>query len=459
VSRWNARPLPVDLDPDVFNVAPLDQQTDSLRANERIILENLHPKHPRLVTNLAAVTPYLALDFGGGSAREVAMVCDTLWIDADRGIATLTWRGQLALDEVAGLERVVVRADESESPGMTTMVASPRAPFRPVLPFVTTPSAPPPSGANPSPAPYDDDNTGEVRLDELAPLLPFREVEPHAPPLFAAPVDHSFADTTVHPEDEVEVTSTMLPSTVVLAPHLLELPLPAPRRVEPEIVPVAELPPPPPWIGPIPVPEPAPPAPPPEPAPPPAPEPAAPPPEAPLPLDAYPLERCAAIAASLARRPENQAPLLAQHKLEQDLWSRLHAHWLAAIDAELERGRNKQLTAYDKAYVSALEAERGPLTALEMARVQLASERGKGPAKLLELDMPQQRPATHPPRVARPREQGRRPRRRVSGRPARGSRRLVPPVRNVAGDGRGPAALARSRSERWGLGRMPQRNR
>jgi hypothetical protein len=36
---------------------------------------------------------------------------------------------------------------------------------------------------------------------------------------------------------------------------------------------------------------------------------------------------------------------------------------------------------------------------------------------------------------------------------------LVPPVRHVAGDGQRPAALGRSRSERWGLGRMPQRNR
>lgn len=385
VRRWNAQPLPADLDPDVFNVAPLDQQTESLRANERIILENLHPKHPRLVTNLAAVTPYLSLSFLGGGAREVAMVCDTLWIDADRGIATLTWRGQLALDEVVGLERVVVRADESDSPGMTTMVASPRAGLRPVLPFVGVTSA----AAAPR-EPFDPETTSEVRLDELAPLLPFREADPDAPPPSVAHADHSFADTTVHPEDEIEVTSTMLPSTVVLAPHLLELSMPAPRRPEPEIVPAAELPPPPPWIGPIPVPEPAPPPPPPEPevAAAPPPEPAAPPPEAPLPLDTFPLERCAAIAASLARRPENEAPILQRHKLEADVWTRLHAHWLAAIDAELERGRNTQLTAYDKAYVASLEAERGPLTPVEMARVQLASERGKGQAKLLELDMP-----------------------------------------------------------------------
>ena len=55
--RGAGLPLPADLDNGFFNVAPPDQQTDAIRANERVVLENLLRDHPRLVTSLAPVTP------------------------------------------------------------------------------------------------------------------------------------------------------------------------------------------------------------------------------------------------------------------------------------------------------------------------------------------------------------------------------------------------------------------
>src|SRR5262249_28238998 len=55
--RWQAPPMPADLDPAFFNAAPPDQQLDALRPNERIVLENLHPRHPRLATNLMTAVP------------------------------------------------------------------------------------------------------------------------------------------------------------------------------------------------------------------------------------------------------------------------------------------------------------------------------------------------------------------------------------------------------------------
>ncbi len=36
------------------------------------------------------------------------MTCDTLWIDTDRSMCTLTWRGQITLDHPAMEGRVVV---------------------------------------------------------------------------------------------------------------------------------------------------------------------------------------------------------------------------------------------------------------------------------------------------------------------------------------------------------------
>lgn len=110
--RWSRAPLP-DLDPAFFNSAPWDQQVDALRDNERIILENLHPEHPRLVTSLPGLHPRAFLDLGGGrSPQELGMRCDTLWIDSGRGICTLTWRGHVENPPADG--RVVIAL---EGPG------------------------------------------------------------------------------------------------------------------------------------------------------------------------------------------------------------------------------------------------------------------------------------------------------------------------------------------------------
>jgi hypothetical protein len=93
-ARWQAA-LPDDIDPAFFNVAPRDQQLALLRDDERIVLENLHPRLSRLVTNLPGSRPRVFVEGG----REIRMVCDTLWIDTDRSLATLTFRGQLAVEE------------------------------------------------------------------------------------------------------------------------------------------------------------------------------------------------------------------------------------------------------------------------------------------------------------------------------------------------------------------------
>jgi len=47
-SAWSRQPMPDDLDPGFFDAAPRDQQVDALRANERIVQENLHAEHARL---------------------------------------------------------------------------------------------------------------------------------------------------------------------------------------------------------------------------------------------------------------------------------------------------------------------------------------------------------------------------------------------------------------------------
>ncbi|MDI1447950.1 DUF2169 domain-containing protein, partial [Polyangium sp. 6x1] len=91
-----------------FNAAPSDQLLSALRDNERIVLENLHPEHARLVTNLPGVRPAIFVDRGQGPAQRQKVRADALWIDTDRGIATLTWRVQIPLARPDEPGRVIV---------------------------------------------------------------------------------------------------------------------------------------------------------------------------------------------------------------------------------------------------------------------------------------------------------------------------------------------------------------
>jgi hypothetical protein len=140
---WHKTPLPPDVDPVYFNSAPPDQQVPALRDDERIVLDNLHPTYPLLVTSLPGVHPRAYLDRGGDPA-PVAMRCDTLWIDTERSVCTLTWRGQVRLEHptesgavliameqrgqqlgAADVERLVGRRPEFASPPATAGAPKP----------------------------------------------------------------------------------------------------------------------------------------------------------------------------------------------------------------------------------------------------------------------------------------------------------------------------------------------
>lgn len=115
--RWASEPLPEDIDPGYFNAAPRDQQVDAIRDNERIVLENLHPEHARLVTSLPAVRPRALVERRGRAPEALEMRADTLWIDTDRALCTLTWRGLLRLADRSEPGRVVITADEARAGG------------------------------------------------------------------------------------------------------------------------------------------------------------------------------------------------------------------------------------------------------------------------------------------------------------------------------------------------------
>ncbi len=109
---WEGQPLPEHFDYGYFNVAPHDQQVEELRPNERIVLENLHPGHERLVTALPGIRPRAIADRATGEREEIALVADTLWIDTTQGICTVVWRGRLGLRHSHEAGRVAIWLDE-----------------------------------------------------------------------------------------------------------------------------------------------------------------------------------------------------------------------------------------------------------------------------------------------------------------------------------------------------------
>jgi hypothetical protein len=112
---WLDSPLPPNWNFSFFNVGPPDQQLEELRPDEPIHLEHLHPDQPHLDTRLPAVRPCVFVERARG-AEALALRADTLWIDTNRLVQTVTWRGQLTLDENEESVRVLSVATEPGGP-------------------------------------------------------------------------------------------------------------------------------------------------------------------------------------------------------------------------------------------------------------------------------------------------------------------------------------------------------
>jgi hypothetical protein len=389
--RWAEHALPDDFDVSYFNAAPPDQTVRELTGSERIVLEHLHPRVPRLVTYLAASAPCVVVS-SMGVDQSVPLQCDTLVFDTDRGVAILVWRGQVPLAHPqqegvvfvssaplgAGPTGTVEGAAASgskaalpfEGGAVETLVGSILA-AKPALPF--TGDAVEPlrrSGFPTKPAvPFEGDAGETLPHSGFAtkPAVPFRlaEAEPELPP---ADDTAETEPTTLRP---VAASAEPPPGPVLSEPPppamigpLARLDMVAPSEPPPEEGAAAEAPAP---IAPVAV------------------EPPAPPP---LPLDRYPLDRCAAIAASIARTKPEKDRILAGHELDAATWEALDEHWIGVVRAQAGRGRTAPLKAYDAAYVAQLEKERGPIRVEEYARVLVAQERGLGGDELVALSMP-----------------------------------------------------------------------
>ncbi|WP_437484888.1 DUF2169 domain-containing protein [Sorangium sp. So ce1014] len=106
-------------------------------------------------------------------------------------------------------------------------------------------------------------------------------------------------------------------------------------------------------------------------------------------FEAYPPQRCGAIAARLACDEGSTGDILRVEELDEVRWQRVHAHWLDRIRDEAARNRKRLLSDYDGAYVAALEAKRGPIAVSDYARLAEAAERGALAGALVERGLPE----------------------------------------------------------------------
>jgi hypothetical protein len=117
---WTEKPLPKELNPEFWSAAPADQQLEALLDRQVIILENLHPEHPRLVTSLPGLRPQAVIERPGEANEALDLTADTLWIDTDRCLCTVVWRGQVPLKHPTEAGRVIIGAPSTRSQDVST---------------------------------------------------------------------------------------------------------------------------------------------------------------------------------------------------------------------------------------------------------------------------------------------------------------------------------------------------
>lgn len=107
-----------------------------------------------------------------------------------------------------------------------------------------------------------------------------------------------------------------------------------------------------------------------------------------LPLERFPLEKCAEIAASIGLRRSATADILRENELTLQIWRALDEHWAREIRKEIKLGGSTKLEAYDAAYVAQLERERGPILPEEYAQIVVGAERGNMDEVFRKLRLP-----------------------------------------------------------------------
>ncbi len=99
--------LPDDFDWGYFQAAPLDQQIGFLRGDEWIVIDGIDPAQSRLHMRLPSAVGRVRIHglsrFGVVEGQPLSMSADTLRIDGDDRLCSVTWRGSFAVGTEAAL--------------------------------------------------------------------------------------------------------------------------------------------------------------------------------------------------------------------------------------------------------------------------------------------------------------------------------------------------------------------
>lgn len=99
--------------------APASQQGKLLRSDEVIELIGLSPRAPRLSVALPGISPRVLAEVRGRLV-PVEVQGDTLWIDTDREIIVVTWRGHIG----EGIRALVVSLERTDAPRSDAAIRS-----------------------------------------------------------------------------------------------------------------------------------------------------------------------------------------------------------------------------------------------------------------------------------------------------------------------------------------------
>jgi hypothetical protein len=395
-----------------FNAAPPDQQLDLLRAGAPVVLDNLDPEHPRLETRLPVMRPQVFRvpppEISRGRVEEIILRCDSLWIDTDRRVLTLTWRG--LTDIAGGIARVgtlVVDADPDGKKLRWDRVEKRFAEVRPPTLRLGNDTAPKSArsaivtGPDPLGVRYD----GRARPPDGPAAARNATLTEAVGPVSLVPNSEQIRDDPTNPLPPREPVASRPGAfrAVVPAPGKTRAPMPPkpsvtrpPASVTKPFIPKPS--------APRSTPKPAPPVAPdvvgdkPKPllvlgasAPKPAVGAAAPPVDGGSKLASKPhrkepgpalrkdldVERYGSICAELARKGASRAAVLKTHLLTEPVWGLVDTHWKRALADEAEEGGRALLLAFDEAYIATQERLGTSVGVPEYARIQVAIERGE----------------------------------------------------------------------------------
>jgi hypothetical protein len=312
--------------------------------------------------------------------------CDSLWIDSDRSVAVVTWRGLTDVGREEDVGRLVVAADPQGKKlrwaAVEKRLEGTAAPTLRLNVHGLPPDEPDP-GPPPDPLARRHDTVKGQRGPESAAPVVAMPASGYAPgpdiqdaptnPLertqqvSRAPASKRAAATAVSPKlaglpaPPVAGPPSGAPESVKTSRPLMAMGAPLGRPVAPSPASVA---------GPRP------------------PRPGAPTRTSGLTLRKdLTIQRYAEISAALAQKGVNRAAVLRAHLLTEPAWALVDQHWKKNIAAEAEQGESALSDAYDDAYVSHQERLRRPIDLAAYACLQVGVERGEVGRLLADLDL------------------------------------------------------------------------